>query len=241
MRLRISRLGLVPAVGEAAHELLVQVGVERHGHLPVRGGVGVFGVDVRRRLVVADVERVGKRPDLVERAAQEQLVARQTGQVERRGRHEEDLVARAREEVFLLAAELEIRDDWLARALEVEDRVAHLLDLAPERRRAGRPDHDARHPAVDLGLAQRVDERADSRLRLEELADDPTRLDLLQIAADPQHERRVALDPRLAAHEQCGEHEARRRDGHRRKDEKDDEDDTAPDCHKNLPWPDRSV
>ena len=95
---------LVPAVGEPAHQLLVEIGVERLGHLAMGRRVGVLGEGVRRGLVVADVQRVGIRADLVERAAQEQLVARHAGQIERRRRHEEDLVAGGREVELLLAA-----------------------------------------------------------------------------------------------------------------------------------------
>ena len=88
-------LALVPAVGDAAHQLLVEIVVERLRHLAVRRRVGVLGERVRRGLVVADVQRVGIRADLVEHAAEEQLVAGHAGQVQRRGRHQEDLVAGA--------------------------------------------------------------------------------------------------------------------------------------------------
>ena len=235
------RLGLVAAVREAAHELLVQVRVERHRHLAVRRRVGVLGVDVRRRLVVADVERVRIGADLVERAAQEQLVARQPRQVERRGRHEEDLVARAGEEEFLLAAELHVGDDRLPRAFEVQDGVPNLLHLPPQRRRTRRSNHDTGDPGIDLRLSQRVDERPDRRLSLEELPDDARRIHLLEVAVDAQHEGRVPLDSWRAANEQRGEDQAGRRNGHGREDEEDHDDDTAPDCHWSLrsqysPW-----
>ena len=89
-------------------------------------------------------------------------------------------------------------------------------DLPPQRRRAGRPDHDAGDAVVDLRLAQRVDQRADGGRRFEELADDAARLHLLEVAADPQDERRVALDARLTPDEQRGDHQAGHRDGDRR-------------------------
>ena len=57
---------------------------------------------------------------------------------------------------------------------------------------------------------------ADGRRRLEELAEDAARLHLLEVAADAQHERRVAADLRLAADEQRHDDEARRRNGDRR-------------------------
>ena len=66
----------MPALGEPGDQLLVEIGVERLGHLAMRGRERALGERVRRRLVVADVERVGERADLVERAAQEDLVAR---------------------------------------------------------------------------------------------------------------------------------------------------------------------
>ena len=188
---------------------------------------GVLGEGVRRGLVVADVQRVRERADLVERAAQEELVARHAGEVERRRRHQEDLVARARQVELLLAAVLEVGDDRLPRALEVDDRVAHFLHLAPERGGAGRPDDDARDAPVDLGLAQRVDERAHGRRRLEELADDAARLDLLEVAAR-RRARSVELDeicgPRPAG--KAHEDQPGRRDGDGHEDE--DEHDQTP-------------
>ena len=78
--------------------------------------------------------RSGYDADLVEGAAQEQFVGGHAGQVERARRHQEDLVGRAREVVVAIAAVLEVRVDRLARLLEVDDRVANLLDLSPERR-----------------------------------------------------------------------------------------------------------
>ena len=188
---------LVAAVGEAANQLLVQVGVERRRHLAVRRRVGVLGEDVRGGLVVADVQRVGKRADLVERAAQEQLVAGHAGQVERRRRHQEDLVAGAGEIELLLAAVFEVGDDRLAASV-LKSRIAS--------RTSWTLPHSAAVPVgrittlvtrlIDLGLAQRVDQRAHRRRSLEELADHAARLDLLQVAADAQHERGVAVDPR---------------------------------------------
>ena len=77
--------------------------------------------------------------------------------------------------------------------------------------------------------------------RFEELADDAAGLHLLEVAAHPQDERRIALDPRLAPDEQRGDHQAGHRDGDRGGDENEDEDHTAPDSHTDLPWPDLSV
>ena len=194
----------------------------------------VLGERVRRRLVVADVERVRERADLVERAAQEELVVRHAGEIERRGRHQEDLVARARQIVGLIAAVLEEGDDRLLRRLELDDRVAHFLHLAPEGGGAGRPDDDARDASIDARLAQRVDERTHRWRRLDELAEHPARLGLLEVAADVEQQRRVGRDCRRAAHRNAHEQQPgrRNRDGHEDEDENDD--DAASDSHKGL-------
>ena len=161
----------VPARGEAGHELFVEIGIERLGHLAVRRRERVLGEGVRRRLVVTDVQRIRERAELVERAAQEELVVRHAGEVERRRRHEEHLVAGARQVIRLVAAILEVGHDRLLRFLELEDGVADFLHLAPERGVAGRPDDDARHPPIDGRLAQRVDGRAHGWRRDHELAE----------------------------------------------------------------------
>ena len=124
--------GLVAAAGNAPNQLFVQVGVERLRHLTMGGGEGVLREGVGRRLVLADVQRIGERADLVERAPQKELVVRHAGQVERRGRHQEHFVAGAGEVELLFAAVLQVPDDRLARSAEVRDRVPDLLDFPPE-------------------------------------------------------------------------------------------------------------
>ena len=103
--------------------------------------------------------------------------------------------------------------------------------LRPQRRGAGRPDDDAGDAAIDLRLAQRLDHRTDGGWRLEERADQPAGLGLLEIAADPQDERRIRRHRRLAPHQQRGEHQPGRRNGDRDGDENDNEPDAAPASH----------
>ena len=105
---------LLPAVGDAADNLLVQVPVERFVHFPVRRGKALLREHVRRGLVVADVVQIRIRADLVQRAAEEQLVRSDAGQIERARRHEEDLVCGTGEIVVAVGAVLEIRIDRLA-------------------------------------------------------------------------------------------------------------------------------
>ena len=92
---------------------------------------GPLGEDVGCGLVLADVQEIRVGADLVQGSAQEQLVPGDAGQIERTGRHEEDLIARRREVVLLVAAVLEVGDDRLARLLERDDGVANFLNLAP--------------------------------------------------------------------------------------------------------------
>ena len=145
-------------------------------------------------LYVADVVEVGIRADLVERAAQEELVGGDAGQIERARRHQEDLVGRGRQVVLAVAAVLEIGVDRLARLLEVEHRVAHLLHLAPERRvEAGRLEQHAGNPRITLRQLQTLLEPPDGGgVAIDQLADDVVRSCLLQRASRPQHERRMS-------------------------------------------------
>ena len=76
-------VGLVAAFGHAVHQLLEEIAVERLVHLAVRGGVGLLGVGIDGRLVVADVVHVGHHANLVEGAAQEERVGGDTAQVQR--------------------------------------------------------------------------------------------------------------------------------------------------------------
>jgi hypothetical protein len=75
--------GLVAAVGDAAHDLLELIVVERRRHLVVRARKGLFGQRVDRRLVVADVQEVRKGADPIERAAQKELIGDDAGEIER--------------------------------------------------------------------------------------------------------------------------------------------------------------
>ena len=63
--------------------------------------------------------RSGIDAELVERAAEEQLVGRETGEIELAGRHHDDAVGRRREVVLLRAAVFEIGGDRLAGRLEI--------------------------------------------------------------------------------------------------------------------------
>ncbi len=197
MRSRISAGVRCRPAARPAIELFVEIGIERLGHLAVRRRERVLGEGVRRRLVVADVERIRERAELVERAAQEELVVRHAGEVERRRRHEEDLVAGARQVVRLVAAVLEEGDDRLLRSLEVDDGVAHFLHLAPERGVAGRPDDDARHAPIDGSpCAARRRSSARSAARSRNCTEDTARFGFLEVAADLEQQRRVGRDLR---------------------------------------------
>jgi hypothetical protein len=220
-------LGLSAPVGDAADQLPVEIRVQRLRHLPMSRRIGVLAERVRVRLVFADVQRVGERADLVERASEEQFVARDAGEIEARGRHQEHLVAGAGQVELLLAAVLEEPDDRLAGAAEIADRVADFLDLPPQRGRARRAYDDARDALVDFRLAQRFDHRTDSGARLEELPDDTSGLGVLEVAADFEDERGVAGDPRLAADEQRHRHQCGRGRGDREDDQDDDDPDAA--------------
>ncbi len=172
------------ALREAPDHLVVETAIERLGHLTMRRGESLLSKGVPCCLEIADVQHVGIGTDLVERAAQEQLVTRHARQVERCVRHQEDLVAGAGEVELLFGALLEIGDDRLSGGTEVDNRVAHLLHLPPQGRGSGRPDDDAGHTRVDLGFPQGVHHRADGRRRLEDLADDPAGFGLLEITRD---------------------------------------------------------
>ena len=222
------------AVGQPGDELLVEVGVERLRHLSMRRRERMLGERVRRRLVVADVQRIRHHAHFIEGPAQEELVARNAGEIERRRRHQEDLVAGAGQVVVLIAAELEVGDDRLLRLLELDDRLPHFLHLAPQGGAVGRTDDDARHPPIDTRLAQRVDDRAHRWRSFEELTEHTARLDLLQIAADAEQQRGVGRDLRRPAHRQAHDEKACRRDGDGDEDQDDDDDDAASNSHRGL-------
>ena len=207
---------LVPRLGEPLHELFVEIAIQGFGHFTVRGREGPLRVGVAGRLVVADVQHLRIRADLVQRAAKEQFVRRHAGQVERRGRHQEDLVAGAREIELLLGPLLEVRHDRLAGRAEVDDRVADLLHLGPQRRRAARPDDDRRHTVIDLGLSQGLGHGANGRRRLQQLTDDPAGFRLLEVPRHFHQQHGIAGHLRAAADQQGRKHQPGRRydDGH---------------------------
>ena len=146
-------------------------------------------------------------------------------------RHQEDLVAGAGEIELLLGSLLEVGDDRLAGRPEVDDGVADLLDLAPQRGGAGRPDDDAGDTLVDLGLPQRVDNRADGRPGFEDLPDHSAGLALLQIPAELHRQNGVAGDRRFTADQHGGEDETGRGNHYRDKNKCQHEPDTATYCH----------
>ena len=163
--------------------------------------------------------------DLVEGAAQEHLIRGDAAQIERARRHQEDPVGGTGQVVLAVSAVLHVRVHGLAGLLEVEHRVADLLDLRPVRGfEAGGFEQERRHARVDLGLAQVVHDPADrDRLRPAQVADDVCGRDLGQIATDLEHERRVGRHGRLAADGQIEEQEPRHRDEQR--EAQDGEDD----------------
>ena len=160
---------------------------------------------------------------------------RHAGEIERRSWDEENLVASGREVELLLSAVFEKSDDWLPRAAEVRDRVTDLLNLAPERRRAHRTNDHAGDACVDLGLAQRLDERTNRRRRFEELTDDAAGFHFLEVAANPQHERRIAGNLRLAADEKSHRDEPHCRNRDRKDDEHEHDPHASSECHVTPP------
>jgi hypothetical protein len=203
-------LVLLPSVGDIADDLFVQIAVQRLVHLLVRGREAFLGERVRRGLVVADVMEVGDRAELVEGAAQEELVCRHALQIERRRRHEEYFVRRRREVILAVAAELEIGVHRLPRFLELDDGVANLLHFSPERRiESGRLEQHAADARVDFRFSQVVDNGAHrGGSDAAEVADDVGGGDLREIAADAQHERCAGGDGRFAAEEHVEHREA---------------------------------
>ena len=124
-------VALFPPVGDAVDDLLVQFAIQPLVHRAVRWRVSLFGVLVRRGLEVPDVVNIRRHTDLVERAAKEHLVGGDAGEIERAGGHQEDLVGRAREVVLAVSAVFEVGVERLARLLEIDERVAQLLQLSP--------------------------------------------------------------------------------------------------------------
>ena len=124
---------LLPRFGDAANELLVEVAIERLGHFAVLGGEALLRELVHRRLVGADVDEVGIRAQLVERAAKKDFVRRDAGQVERARRQQEHAIRRAGEVILAVAAVFEKRHHGFPGSPEVDDRIAQFLHLAPER------------------------------------------------------------------------------------------------------------
>ena len=174
--------------------------------------------------------RSGFGADFVERAAQEQRVGGDARQLERARRHQEHFVGGARQVVVAVSAVLEVRVNRLAGLLEIEDRVAQFLNLAPER--GGEPGRLQQHGAdarVDFGLAQVVDERTNGRCACAaaHIADDVGRRDLGEIAAHPQRQRGIRRDGRLAAEEQIEGEQAGHRDDQRHSKQREDDGESA--------------
>jgi hypothetical protein len=153
-------LGQLASLGDRANELVVPVAVERLVHLAMRGREGALGEGVGRGLVVADVQHVRLHAQLVERAAEEQLVEREPRDVQLPRRHHHDAIGRGREVVLARAAGLEIRDERLAGRLEVLERGVNLLRLRPQRASRRRLDDERLDARVGLRAANGVDRRA---------------------------------------------------------------------------------
>ena len=172
-----------------------------------------LGEGVAVGLVIADVVEIRIRADLVERAAQEQLVGRHAAQIERARRQQKDLVGRGGQVVLAIAAVLEIGVQRFTGLLEFEQGVANLLHLAPVGRvEAGRLQQHRANAHVCLRLAQAVDDGADGgRSAAAQEADDVGGFDLGEIAAEPQHEERVARDGGLAPEHGVEQREAGQR------------------------------
>ena len=189
---RPDRLGrLLAGHRDRLHQLIEGVVVQRRRHLAVRRGEGLLGEGVDRRLVVADVDEIGGRADLVERPAQEHFVGGEALEVEHARRQEHHLLARRGEEVLLLAAVLEVGDRLLAGLAEVDDGVADFLAAGPERRAADRLHHEALHPPVRLGAADRVDQHPHRRRPLDEPIEQPGAFHLAEVAVQAEDQRRA--------------------------------------------------
>ena len=82
-------------------------------------------------LVFSDLINVRIDTQLVERAAEEHHVGRQSVDEQIAGRRNDNFVARRGDVVFLVQTKLEIRVDRLAGRTKVSDRVADLFGFAP--------------------------------------------------------------------------------------------------------------
>ena len=152
------RFGLLARIGDRLDEVIVLAAIERLAHLAMRGRVGLLEIGVDGGLVIADVEKIRIGADPVERAAQEHLVGRHAGEIERGRRQQVDAIGHRRQEVLAIAGVLEPGVHVLAAGLEILQRRADLLELAPERRaEAARPKQDAADARIALGLANQLD------------------------------------------------------------------------------------
>ncbi len=205
---------LLPAVRDAAHDLLVQIAVERLVHLAMRRRVAFLRERVDRCLVGADVVQIGRRADLVERAAQKELVRGHAHQIQRAGRHEKHLVGGRCEVVLAIAAVFEIGEDRLSRLPEVDHRLANLLHFAPERRcEPGRFQQHRADARVDLRLAKVVDDAPHRRpFPPAQVSDHVGRFHLAQIAPDVQDQRGPRGDGGFASEQHVQQREAGDRD-----------------------------
>ena len=114
-------------LGDRPHQFIVGVAIERDVHLTMRGRHAPLGERVRVGLVVADVQQVGRDAQLVERAAEEQLVGGRAGHVELSTGHQQHARRRAGQVVVTNAAAFEIGHHRLARRAEFHDGRAQFL------------------------------------------------------------------------------------------------------------------
>jgi hypothetical protein len=168
---------------------------------------------------------IGIRADLVQCAAQKELVRRDALQIKRARRHQKDLVRRGGKVVLAVAAVFEVGVHGFARSLEVDDRVADFLHLPPERRvEPGRSEENRAHARVDAGLPQVFDDRADRRRPdAAQISEHVRRHHLGNVAADAQLQHRVRGDARFARNQQIEKDESGNRDDERDAEEREDD------------------
>ena len=186
---RTSSTLFLRALATAAEQLLEGVVVERLGHLLVRRREPLLREGVHRRLVVTDVEQIGLGANEVEGAAEEHLVAREAGQVELAGRHEDDTRRGRGEHVFAVAGKLDQRDEGLAGRAEVDQRLPHFLHLAPQGRRLDGAQQDAGDARIGLGRTQGLRQAAHRDRLVNQRVEGIVR-DFLEVALDLQRPAR---------------------------------------------------
>ena len=225
-----------PRLRDALDHLLVEVPVERLGHLAMRRGHRGLGELVGGGLVVAGREHVGIGPHLVQGVAEEHLVLRAAHDFQGAPRHQVDLVRRRRQVVVLRPPVLEKRRDRLAGLPVVGDRVPDLLQLAPHE---PRPDLRLQnHPAdaiVHLRLAQAVGDRPHRRPSRAERRQQRVLAVLGEPAPHRKHEHRVGGHRRGPRHHEVEDGDAGHRDDDRQRQKDHDEPYPATDPHHRPP------